>query len=412
MPNTTVVQTTTVIQITTTVQTTTVVSTPSVIQTPSFVNVAASKIMFGKDSSAFMRLYQKMDSFQQKLRKQITIAHIGGSHVQGGTWSNTFLSGMQEELKPVGGGYFIFPYKYAKTNSPPFCTSFTDGKWKKCRCVGKDYCLPLGMCGMSVNTNDSANYFGIALTKKSLIKGFNTVKVYHNFNASFDFSVCPTHSMQIVRIDKKELGYTQFDLELPIDSLSFCLLKKDTLQKDFILYGFYAESNLTNGIGLAALGANGAQSSSFLRCTYFTEQLRSIAPDLVILSLGVNDTQSKGFEKDNYIEHYDSLIAKVREANPDVAILLTTTTDNFIRRRTPNKRPIEAREAMLELMQKHGIGVWDLYTIMGGFKAMVKWNKVGLASKDRVHFSPKGYVIVGTMMSNALITSYRNSIKK
>jgi lysophospholipase L1-like esterase len=130
------------------------------------------------------------------------------------------------------------------------------------------------------------------------------------------------------------------------------------------------------------------------------------------MSLGVNDTQAKNFEKDNYIEHYDSLIANVRQANPDVAILLTTTTDNFIRRRTANKRPVLAKDAMLELMEKQKVAVWDLYSVMGGYKSMLKWVKAGLGAKDRVHFSPKGYTILGNLMAEALLKSYHYNIKK
>ncbi len=300
----------------------------------------------------------------------------------------------------------------AKTNSPHYATSFTNGNWKKCRCVGKEFCLPLGMAGMSINTNDSSNYFGMALTKRALIKGFNSVKVYHNFNSSFEFNISASHNLQAVRIDKKELGYTQFDIEMATDSLMFELVKKDSIQKDFIIYGFGLESNLANGFYLAALGANGAASNSFLRCTYFVEQLRTISPDLVIISLGVNDTQAKNFDKDDYIEYYDSLIMKIKQANPNVAILLTTTTDNFIRRRTSNKRPIKAKEAMFELMNKHNVAVWDLYSLMGGYKSIMKWTKAGLAAKDRVHFSPKGYTILGNLMAEALLKSYHHNIKK
>jgi lysophospholipase L1-like esterase len=371
-----------------------------------FIQYCQNSIMFSKDSSSFINLYQKLDSFSQKKRKWITVAHIGGSHVQGGTWSNAFAGNLQNEFKPSGGAYFIFPYKIAKTNSPHYATSFTNGRWKKCRCVGKEFCLPLGMSGMSVTSNDSANTFGMALTQRSLFRGFNTIKVYHNFNPSFEFKISSKHNIQALITEKKEQGYTQFDMEMPMDSLSFELLRKDTLQKDFVLYGFGLESNLANGIYLAALGANGAASGSFLRCTYFTGQLRSISPDLVIISLGVNDTQAKNFEKEEYIEHYDSLIMKIREASPNTAILLTTTTDNFIRRKTSNKRPVQARDAMLELMNKHNVAVWDLYTIMGGYKSMLKWVKAGLAGRDRVHFSAKGYTIVGNLMSEALLSSY------
>jgi lysophospholipase L1-like esterase len=126
----------------------------------------------------------------------------------------------------------------------------------------------------------------------------------------------------------------------------------------------------------------------------------------------VNDTQSKDFEKEEYIEHYDSLIMKIKEVNPEAAILLTTTTDNFIRRRTANKRTVKTKDAMFELMEKHHVAVWDLYSVMGGFKSMLKWQKAGLAAKDRVHFSPKGYTILGNLMFETVINSYKNNKKK
>lgn len=377
-----------------------------------FIKSELNHLYFGKDSSSFLHLFAKMDSFKLKTRKQITVAHIGGSHVQGGTWSSAFMNNMQTELKSVGGGYFIFPYKLAKTNSPPFATSFTNGTWKKCRCVGKDFCLPLGMSGMSVTSNDSANNFGIALTKRAYFKGYNSIRVYHNFNSSFEFNISARHNLQAVRIDKKESGYTQFDLEMPVDSLSFELVKKDSLQKDFVLYGFSLESNLANVLYLASLGANGAASGSFLRCNYFSEQLKTVMPDMVIISLGVNDTQAKNFEKDDYFEHYDSLITQIKNINPNVAILLTTTTDNYIRRKTPNKRTLKTHEAMFELIQKHNIAVWDQFEIMGGYKSMLKWTKAGLAARDKVHFSPKGYTIMGDLMFAAFIKSYQNNQKK
>lgn len=352
------------------------------------------------------------DLSSTKKDKVITIAHIGGSHVQGGTWSNSFLTSLQNEFKTSGGGFFVFPYKIAKTNSQPYSSSFSSGDWKKCRCTTKGFCLPLGMNGMSIKTNDSANYFGVVLTQKAVCKSFSTVKVYHNFNESFNFDIAKKHNLKAERIEKKESGYTQFNLEMPVDSISFELVRKDTLEKDFIIFGFGLENNLNSGFYFAGLGANGASSSSFLKCTYFEQQLKSIHPDLVIISLGVNDTQAKNFEKEDFIEHYDSLILTVKKAKPDVAILLTTTTDNFIKRRTSNKRTVSAHAAMFELMEKHHTAVWDMYEFMGGFKSMMKWTKAGLGAKDRVHFAPKGYTILGYYMFEAFIKSYYANSKK
>lgn len=378
-----------------------------------FINYNVNHLYFSKDSSSFLKLYKKInDLSSSKKDKAITIAHIGGSHVQGGTWSNSFLNNLQNEFKTTGGGFFVFPYKIAKTNSQPYSSSFSNGEWKKCRCTTKGFCLPLGMNGMSIKTNDSANYFGVTLTKKAICKSFNTVKVYHNFNQSFDFDIAKKHNLKAERIERKELGYTQFNLEMPVDSISFDLVRKDTLQRDFIIFGFGLDNNLSSGFYFAGLGANGASSSSFLKCTYFEQQLKSIHPDLVIISLGVNDTQAKNFEKEEFIEHYDSLILVIKKTNPNVAILLTTTTDNFIKRRTANKRSVSAHAAMFELMEKHHLGIWDMYEFMGGFKSMMKWTKVGLGAKDRVHFSPKGYNILGYYMFEAFIKSYYANTKK
>lgn len=373
-----------------------------------FIQENLNHLYFSKDSSAFLKFYEKLGKVNSDEKNRITVVHMGGSHVQGGTWSNTFISNFQNEFKTEGGGYFIFPYKIAKTNGQSYVNSFSNGKWKKCRAVGKEFCLPLGMSAMSITTNDSANNFGLTLTKTAICSTFNQVKVYHNFNASFQFSCSST----AIQKDYVALGYSMFQFSTPLDSVNFDLVRKDTLQKDFIIYGFSVENNLSSGFYLAGLGANGASSSSFLKCINLVEQLHTLGPDLMIISLGVNDTQSKGFEKGEYIEHYDSLIVMAKKANPEVAIVLTTTTDNYIKRRTSNKKTIVAHDAMFELMKKHNVAVWDLFSIMGGYKSMTKWYKAGLASKDKVHFSPKGYAMLGDLMFEALYKPYLDKKNK
>jgi lysophospholipase L1-like esterase len=373
-----------------------------------FIQENLNHLYFSKDSSAFLKFYEKLGKINSDEKNRITVVHMGGSHVQGGTWSNTFISNFQNEFKTEGGGYFAFPYKIAKTNGQSYVNSFSTGKWKKCRAVGKEFCLPLGMSAMSITTNDSVTNFGLALTKTAICSTFNQVKVYHNFNASFQFSC----ASMAIRKDSAALGYSTFQFTRPLDSIAFDLVRMDTLQKDFIIYGFSLENDLSSGFYLAGLGANGASSSSFLKCLNLVEQLQTLNADLMIISLGVNDTQSKGFEKEEYIEHYDSLITMAKKANPDVAIILTTTTDNYIKRRTSNKKTIVAHDAMFELMKKHHVAVWDLFSIMGGYKSMTKWYKAGLASKDKVHFSPKGYAMLGDLMFEALYKPYLNKKNK
>jgi lysophospholipase L1-like esterase len=378
----------------------------------SFIKKEHNHLNFSKDSTAFLKFYKKLDRVKEDKNVRVNIVHIGGSHVQGGTWSNTFVSDFQSEFRTAGGGYFAFPYKIAKTNGQPYATSFSTGKWKRCRAVGKEFCLPLGMNAMSITTNDSVNNFGVALTSKAACKYVNNVKVFHNFNNSFEFNLCLNDSFKTKRKDFPRSGYTLFTFDMPIDSVIFELVRKDTLQKDFVIYGLSMENSLTSGFYLAGLGANGATSNSFLRCADLLPQLETLDGDLFILSLGVNDTQSKGFEKDDYIENYDTLITYIKKTNPNAAIILTTTTDNYIKRKTSNKRTITARDAMFDLMEKHNVAVWDLFSLMGGYRSMPLWVRAGLASKDKVHFTGKGYVLVGNLMYEAVNKSYNNNQKK
>lgn len=376
----------------------------------SFINLNENHLHHSKDSSLTLNFYKKMDELRSGKRNKVVIAHYGGSHIQAGNWGDKLIYNFQSIQNFEGGGIWAFPYKIAKTNSPHYYKSYTNGKWKRYRCATfKEMCMNLGMAGIAAVTNDSANTFGIKLNKNKHHEKFNSIKVYHNFNESFDFVLAP-HISVCSRTDSIDKGFTQFVFDDFIDSVNFVLWRKDTLKKDFFLYGFSLE-NSKPGFYYASFGVNGAASNSYLRCNLFADQLSTVKPDLVIFSLGVNDTQGKDFTKEEYIENYDSLITEVRKASPNCAILLTTTSDNYIKRRTANKRPIKAQDAMFELMEKHKTSIWDLYAVMGGYKSIYKWYKVGLASKDRVHFSPKGYAVLGQLMFDAINNSYKANSK-
>ena len=378
---------------------------------PACINLSANRIYFSKDSSSMMNFYKKIDELKSGKRKRVNIVHFGGSHIQAGLLTEVLMDSFQTYNKYTGGGTFIFPFAMLKTNSPHFFKSFTTGNWKRCRAaLTKEMCEGIGMAGLAGITNDSASTFGFKLLANKHHQTFNSVKVYHNFNPSFELAL-ENKTLPFERKDHKKNGYSEFTFEGYIDSLSFVLLKKDTIHKDFMLRGFSIEND-NPGFYYAALGANGARSNTFLGCTEMVNELKSIPPDLVILSLGVNDSQGNGFSKQGFIAKYDSMITEVRKASPKCAILITTTTDNYIKRKTANKRSIIAQEAAFDLMKKHKIAVYDMFAVMGGYKSIYKWHKVGFANKDRVHLVSKGYVLIANLMMDAIKKSYLQSSSK
>ena len=43
---------------------------------------------------------------------------------------------------------------------------------------------------------------------------------------------------------------------------------------------------------------------------------------------------------------------------------------------------------------------------MGGKDSVGRWRDAGLVKKDRLHFTPEGYVLLGDLLYNAIVDDY------
>lgn len=365
---------------------------------PPFIQLNKSKILFDKDSSDFYKFVNKLQAFKQHRNKHISIVHFGGSHVQGGFWSEAIMSNFQNYFKTTGGGYYVFPFKQINSNSPYYFKTYSNGKWKVNKCTKiTDSLKYIGMCGISAIT-DSSCYFSVK-NQWTGLSSFTRIKVFYRKNSSFE--IIPQFSTK--EIIHKEY-YSEYLLSQPLDSVAFFIQKKDTIPSEFILDGISCEND-SAGIYYAGFGVNGATSESFLKCQLLLHQLKNISVDLFILSFGVNDVRKKNFSKTEFIQHYDTLIQILKKAHPESSILITTISDNYIKRRYNNVRTKYGNEAIFEIMQKYQIAVWDLNAITGGQKSMYRWYKAGLSAKDKIHFTKKGYFILGELLSKSILNT-------
>lgn len=363
---------------------------------PDGVNLTANKIIFAEDSSNFYPFIQKIKSIKDKKSGHINIVHFGGSHVQGGFWSEALMSRLQTYLNAKGGGYFVFPFRQVKTNTPYYFKTYSNGHWTVNKCTKLTDSLKfIGMCGISAIT-DSSCYLSIK-NNWNLLDGFTRIKIFFRKNSSFQ--IIPAFPTQ--QITSFE-NYTEYILSQKMDSIAFHIQKKDTVYSEFILDGISCEND-DAGVYYAGFGVNGATSESFLKCTLLLHQLKDLNVDLFILSFGVNDVRNKAFSKQEYIQHYDSLITILKKTHPESSILLTTISDNYIKRKYNNPRTEQGNAALYEVMKKHQVAIWDWYAVMGGKKSMFKWYKAGLSAKDKIHFNKKGYTLIGQLLTEALL---------
>ena len=108
--------------------------------------------------------------------------------------------------------------------------------------------------------------------------------------------------------------------------------------------------------------------------------------------------------------HYDSLIYKIKNVAPECFFIFITNNDSFKKIKNGkktlyrvNENGDNAREVFRALAEKHDGAVWDLFAIMGGLESMEKWEQEGLAKKDKIHFTNKGYALLGDLFFNALM---------
>ncbi|MEZ5014017.1 MAG: GDSL-type esterase/lipase family protein [Chitinophagales bacterium] len=374
-------------------------------QTLSYIQTDSSRIEYPGDSSTMMYFFDLIDKMQSGEMQKIRVAHFGGSHIQAGYWTEALADSFQALGGYTGGGAFLFPYRVVKTNGPPFYRTHGDGTWKRCRAVPSEMCKGLGLCGMGAVTTDTVASFGFVLRPNAHISAFNDIRVYHNFNPSYYFQLPASFPATYRRMEFPEGGYTEFIFDQPIDTIHFDLHKTAMDNSEFFLRGWSIENN-DPGFYFASLGVNGASTYSFLQCTEFNKELATLPPDLVIFSIGVNDSQDDNFQAAGFNARYDSLCANIRAVNPHCAILFCTITDNYIRRKYKNKRSLDVNAEIYKVAEKYGAGVWDLYTVMGGYGSIDKWYRSGLASSDRIHFKSEGYYMVAGMMFSAWHKSY------
>lgn len=144
----------------------------------------------------------------------------------------------------------------------------------------------------------------------------------------------------------------------------------------------------------------------------FEKHLKLVNPDLVILSIGVNDAASKSFKESVYVENYKKIIDKILNINPNCAILLTTNNDFYYYRGGVNPFSSQVYSSMKTLAIHYGGSVWNLFKAMGGLKSVNLWRKDELANRDRIHFTRAGYIIVADLLLMQLLKILQNFYKK
>ena len=369
-----------------------------------FIRYDANQLHYDSTSASMQLFLRKWNRVTTTGQGTVNIIHMGGSHVQAGVFPNQVrVNILSAHPNLVGGRGMIFPYSAAaKCNNPDDYKVHCVEKVILTRNVFSSPEYPLGLCGISITAHDVPTRIQILNNEKGI-----DYRSTHIVVLGQSKDIIPALSYEEGRnvppsyIDTATHRYV-FNLRQPVDSFDIVLPCEQG--QTFTLTGICL-GNRQPGISYHSIGVNGAAVPDYLKCD-LTDDLKLLRPDLIIFGIGINDAAGKDFDTVVFKNNYLALCDTIRRINPHCAFIFVTNNDSYRktgrRRYTVNSNGLLAREVCYRLANLTGGAVWDQFEIMGGLKSMEKWQKAGLAQKDKVHFTRAGYRLMGDLLFEAL----------
>jgi lysophospholipase L1-like esterase len=355
------------------------------------------------------RFWEKLASLEQDRDEKVHIYQLGDSHIQADIFSGYFRNRLINDPRfPVNARGFIFPYNAAQTNNPyNYKVSYT-GQWEGKRSVKSKNFSRWGLAGITTETSSPEASLTVYPNSQRDVYQIQKVKIFYPTEdpSQFDAIVLPDEGNYLLSYFAGQ-GYIEFVLQNPQPSVKIQLKKSASKQYRFTLQGIFLDS-MEPSIVYSASGVNAADVTSYFRCEDLERNVYALSPDLLIISLGTNDAYMYAFDAGKFKADLITLIRKIRKYSPETDILLTTPGDNFRKRKYQNKNNELARIKMLEVAAEMDVAVWDFYSVMGGLESMNHWYSAGLAQRDKLHLTMRGYEVQGELMYQAFEQAYLN----
>lgn len=419
------------------------------------------------NTAALQKFFDKLYTLEVTGKGKVNVLHVGDSHIQADLFTGVIRKNLQAKFGNAGLG-FSFPYNLAKTNGNHFIRYSSNESWSSYRNINPLNGNPVGLSGIALTTNakdfaveinvkdpayefntlkiitpQNQNLFDVATSSKTIVLESNVPKkITHKIKKGeaisiiadkYNISVAelkranglknnniragktlriPTNEMQKKSIKRSEfipLALTQQDgvySYYNAETIKKMYLLPNKSASKFALNGLVFEKD-TPGITYSSIGVNGAKFSDYNKYPLFFDQVPALRPDLVIVSLGTNETFDK-MEVTAYMAQLNLFVEAIKQKNPDAEILVMTPPPSLLYRRSLNTFAADyARDinAQSEIKQH---AVWDLFSVFGGLYGVNRNYRQGLMAGDKVHYSKTGYEKQGTMFSDALLQAYEN----
>ncbi len=359
-----------------------------------FISTVFNRI---SNNSGLDSFYQKLHSLKAGGGRTVSIVHIGDSHIQADFLTAVVRNGLQDFFGNAGRG-LVFPYQLAQSNTPDDVYSSSPVRWQFNRIAHPEISTGYGISGYSIKT--SAASASLQLSLRGMARPFTRVRLFTDSLA--DWSIKPADNDSLFEMEKQPgCNCTAIDLDREFTRFN---LSSQSAEVTKIIYGASLENN-DPGVIYHTIGVNGARIDQYNLADLFWQQLPALNADLFIISLGTNEAQWDAFPATAFKKTLQVFIEKLRLASPGASILFTTAPDSYKRRRF-NTVLRDINSTLINYCNSNYIPVWDLYQITNGYGSAYSWARRGLMTTDRIHFTPEGYRLQGSLLLSALAKGY------
>jgi hypothetical protein len=366
---------------------------------------------------ALRHFYAQLKKLESGEVKQVSIVHIGDSHVQADFFTGTLRDSFQARFGNAGRGLY-FPYRTAGTNGPDGVKDKgSEASWKMKRCAFPMQPMPIGLMGITLEVAQNAS-IDIYIRAEDSANYFNELRVFADNNSgesitasTIDGAVhyaaegAPFHN-------KSQL--TEFELGKPLSAIKLGLHPSsidDTITQ-MHLYGLQLNRTDAVGVQYNMIGVNGAKFSDYNASRYFFSQISKVPADLFVISLGTNEALSLTYAADSMYMALDQFYTRLRQVQPEASILFTAPPDTYYQHLNPNPHTAEIVDIERRYSIAHDCAFWDFYMVMGGLGSVSNWFHQGMGNKDLVHFLRAGYQMQGQLLYRALMKAYLESLNE
>jgi len=373
----------------------------------SFINYDGDTLI---NSQYLAPFFYKLLDLENGDSSQLSILHIGDSHIQADYITREVRKDLQNRFGNAGRG-LVFPLRVAGTNEPADYRTTSNVSWTVAKINSPNHFPEPGLSGISMLSHEGGAYIDITTSNHDdLDYAFDQVTLIHTKDTmQFDCRITDSVAKfgYLMSAEAMEPGEctTWVPLLHPSNFVRIQAEQTETGQNSVTINGVILQNSLP-GIVYHSVGINGARYTDYNNSPRFFTQLKVLKPDLVIISLGTNEGANIKITMDEVISSVTTMVQNIRSVNPQVCILITTPTDDYLKRKYKNPYLEAVRRALLQSAEQLHVSCWDLYSITGGFGSCAEWRKAAMLQYDGVHFNKTGYAVQGDLLYKALIDSY------